>query len=187
MSLESEEVVEDGESPFLEDQKDCCCPALIRNTARAQGVTCQRLFRSAYIRARYPESVSRAMFALFAREQMLTQHAPIPLAVKDYCNRATILGSPSTTEDRPKEKCFGCSLTNSGLRGVIESYRKIHPEITQETLIAHATKRAVMYSSAYPIEDLSEEDTLLETLLDSGTLEEGNEGWQSMMQWDDVE
>ncbi len=185
MDFEQEEVVEDGESPFLENRAECLSPTLIQSTAEAGGITCQRLFRTAYMRAGYPESFSRAIFALFAREQMVMGNAPTPLLIKNHCERMLRMSSAGTTRAQ-EEKCFGCSLTLTGLRGVIDSYKRIHPEVSMKTLILHATDPQTIRSSAYPTE-VSEEEEIIQDMIDSGSLEEGNEGWQSMMQWDDTE
>lgn len=159
-----------GTPAIAEKPKDCQCPKLIRDTAEAQGITCQRIFKRAYTRAGYEESVSRAIFARFS---ILRHHESlVPLVVKDYCERA--MKMKGGYKPAREGSCIGCMLTDVGLVGVVHSYTRIHPEIDFEAIAQHATNPATMVAPEV-IRGSSEIDKLMLDLVESGALDEGDD------------
>lgn len=129
MDLEKEE---EGRPPLQRDTPaPCSCDQLLSQTAKFRGVTCQEVFRQAFVLVGLNEAYARAIFAIFlssGKKKFL-----LPRLVKMYCE-TTNLNTEGLQPEVQYNFCLGCTVNPVVQQSIHEIYGMAFPDIDEAFL-----------------------------------------------------
>jgi hypothetical protein len=162
-----------GRTHMLGKSTSCVVPELTASI-KAFGMTCQRIFESAYVRIQEPPTYGRAVFAKYLSVPL--PERKLPPVVERYCaKRREIAGGRNLSYQASPNHCSACMLTAQGTIAFMRAYEMIQPDVTLATLRESVEKKEL----------ISTDDQNWLDLLESGALANQSEGWEDLARQED--
>ncbi len=157
--------------PLLGDPPaPCSCAKTLSQASKLRGITCQEIFRQAFMLAGLEEPMARAVFARFLKSGK--GELQLPFLVRMYCEAADVTEGQRRASD--STFCLGCRVNELIQPTIFSCYEMAFPGVDGELL-----ERIALSSAPLGLDD----EEVLERIV-SGAPEDDLE-WFDLMRQDD--